>query len=229
MTLVPPNAPDDGERSLADLAYRRIEDLVVTLELAPGARISEQALAERIGVGRTPVREALQRLAGDGILVTRPRRGMLVREIDLATQLRVLEARRALEVTLIRLAARRRTAEQATRLEAVAEAFREIRGHDDPLPGLRQDRAFMDLLLEAAGNPFLGAIVPLYALSRRFWLAHHARARRFASTEITDYHIHIALNVAAGDERKAVFMADGFLDHIERFTRFVGTEFSPAP
>lgn len=223
MTLPVPPDPD-GDQSLADLAYRRIEDLVVTMELAPGARVSEHGLAERIGVGRTPVREALQRLAGDGILVTRPRRGMLVREIDLATQLRVLEARRALESTLVRRAALRRTPAQADRLRAVAAEFRRMRDAPDPVPALRHDRGFVDLLLEAAANPFLASIIPLYALSRRFWLAHYARQTRFEPGAITDFHIRIAEAVAAGDEAEAGALADAFLDHVEAFARFVGLD-----
>ena len=218
-----PGPPPTGE-SLADLAYRRIEDLVVTMELAPGARVSEHGIAERIGVGRTPVREALQRLAGDGILVTRPRRGMRVREIDLATQLRVLEARRALEGTLVRRAALRRSPEQAARLRETAAAFRRMRDAPDPVPALRHDRRFVDLLLDSADNPFLASIIPLYALSRRFWLAHYARQVRFEPGAITDFHIRIGEAVAAGEEAEAGRLADAFLDHVEAFARFVGLD-----
>lgn len=221
----PPRPLDAGE-SLADRAYRAIEDLVVTMELAPGARVSEPALVERLGIGRTPVREALQRLASDGILVNRPRRGMVVCEIDVHTQLRALEARRALEVAMVRAAARRRTPAQAERLSAMAAEFRRMRGQADHVPVLRHDRAFIDLLLACAANPFLAGIVPLYAISRRFWLAHHARTDRFDPAEITTFHIRIGEAVAAGDEPEAGRQAEAFHDHIEAFARYVGLELS---
>ena len=213
----PAPRPLAADESLADRAYRAIEDLIVTMELAPGARVSEPALVQRLGIGRTPVREALQRL---------PRRGMVVCEIDVHTQLRVLEARRALEVAMVRAAARRRTPAQAERLTAMAGEFRRMRGQADHVPVLRHDRAFIDLLLDCAANPFLNGIVPLYAISRRFWLAHHQRTDRFDPAEITDFHIRIGEAVAAGDDPAAGRFAEAFHDHIEAFARYVGLELS---
>src|SRR5690606_31041001 len=97
-----------SEDSLAEIAYRQIEDLIVTMQLKPGAWISEAEIAAQINLGRTPVREALQRLAADQLLHWRPRRGMVVPEVDVQTQLKLLEVRRPLEITLARSAARRR-------------------------------------------------------------------------------------------------------------------------
>ena len=222
----PPRAAAIPAESLADRAYRAIEDLIVTMELAPGERVAEPALVARLGIGRTPVREALQRLASDMILVNRPRRGMVVCELDVHTQLRVLEARRALEVLMVRRAALRRSTAQAEALEAMVGDFRRMRGQQDHVEVLRHDRAFIDLLLEAASNPFLRQIVPLYALSRRFWLAHHGRQTRFDPAQITTFHIRVGEAVARGDEDEAGRHADAFLDHIEAFTRYVGLDLS---
>ncbi|WP_118134721.1 GntR family transcriptional regulator [Oceanicella sp. SM1341] len=216
-------APPPGE-SLADQAYRLIEDMIVTMELRPGAWVSEPSLTERLEIGRTPVREALLRLASDGILVTRPRRGMVVCEIDLRTQLRVLEARRALESVIVRRAALRRSAEDVEVISGMVAEFRRMKGQPDHVPILRLDRAFMDRLLLASANPFLGAITPLYALSRRFWLANYQRQTRFDPQEITGYHIEIADAVIAGNAEEAGRLVDAFLDHVEEFTRFVGLE-----
>ena len=68
---------DDSE-TLTDRAYRLVEELIVTLALPPETILSEQSLAPRLGIGRTPIREALQRLARDGLVVILPRRGILV-------------------------------------------------------------------------------------------------------------------------------------------------------
>src|SRR5690348_17748309 len=65
--------------------------MIVTLQLSPGTILSEQALAQRLKIGRTPIREALQRLARDGLVVIMPRRGIMVSEINLRLQLRLLE------------------------------------------------------------------------------------------------------------------------------------------
>ena len=83
---------------------------------------------------------------------------------------------------------------------------------------------FVDLLLDSADNPFLASIIPLYALSRRFWLAHYARQVRFEPGAITDFHIRIGEAVAAGEEAEAGRLADAFLDHVEAFARFVGLD-----
>src|SRR5579862_5579940 len=86
---------DDG--TLTDRAYRELEEMIVTLQLSPGTILSEQTLAVRLKIGRTPIREALQRLARDGLVVIMPRRGIMVSEINLRLQLRLLEVRRELE------------------------------------------------------------------------------------------------------------------------------------
>ena len=83
---------EDG--TLTDRAYRELEEMIVTLQLSPGTVLSEQALAMRLKIGRTPIREALQRLARDGLVVIMPRRGIMVSEINLRLQLRLLEVRR---------------------------------------------------------------------------------------------------------------------------------------
>ena len=80
--------------------------MIVTLRIAPGAAVSEQELAGNLGIGRTPIREALQRLAREGLVAILPRRGILVSGIDVKRQLRLLEVRRELERLIARSAAR---------------------------------------------------------------------------------------------------------------------------
>src|SRR3954465_1678799 len=101
---------DDG--TLTDRAYRELEEMIVTLQLLPGTVLSEQALAVRLKIGRTPIREALQRLARDGLVLIMPRRGIMVSEINLRLQLRLLEVRRELERLMASLAAERATPDE---------------------------------------------------------------------------------------------------------------------
>ena len=83
-------------QSLTDRAYAEIEELIVTLRLAPGTPVSEAELMARLGIGRTPIREALQRLARERLVEIYPRRGNFVTDINVAGQLRLLETRREL-------------------------------------------------------------------------------------------------------------------------------------
>src|ERR1700755_1827631 len=92
--------------TLTDKAYRALEEEVGTCRMSPGTVVSEAMLSRRLGVGRTPVREALQRLAREWLVVILPRRGVVVAEIDPVRQLRLLEARREIERFLAGAAAR---------------------------------------------------------------------------------------------------------------------------
>ena len=103
-----------GGRSLTDEAYAQLEELIVTLQLRPGVAVSEATLSERLGIGRTPIREALQRLAREHLVVVLPQRGNLISEIDVRKQLRLLETRREVERLIVRWAARRRRPRNAT-------------------------------------------------------------------------------------------------------------------
>ena len=87
-------------------AYLGLERLIVTLELAPGAVVTERVLIERLSLGRTPVREAIQRLTWEGLLEVRPRAGIVVAPLNAGDWLRVIDARRGVEAILARSAAR---------------------------------------------------------------------------------------------------------------------------
>lgn len=95
------------KRRAADLAYDAIETLIATMQLEPGSPVVEADLAERTGLGRTPVREALLRMTSIGLIVQQPRRGLLISSIDLADHLDVLQARRVLESLIATCTARR--------------------------------------------------------------------------------------------------------------------------
>src|SRR5258708_9067329 len=89
--------PRGRRQSLTELAYAHLEELIVTLKLAPGRVVSEGELSVLTGIGRTPIREALQRLARERLVSILPRRGIIVTEINVGSQLKLLEVRRELE------------------------------------------------------------------------------------------------------------------------------------
>src|SRR5258706_16306297 len=88
-----PGAKRGSDHSLTDRAYSKLEELIVTLQLAPGEIVSEAALSRQLRIGRTPIREALHRLARERLVNILPRRGLTVSEINLGAQLRLLEVR----------------------------------------------------------------------------------------------------------------------------------------
>src|ERR1700749_2613530 len=109
----PPNHDElQHIETLTEKAYRALEEEIVTLRIPPGTVVSEAILSRRLGLGRTPVREALQRLAREWLVVIMPRRGIMVSEIDPVRHLRLLEARREIERFLARSAAKRATSVQ---------------------------------------------------------------------------------------------------------------------
>jgi DNA-binding GntR family transcriptional regulator len=139
-------------QTLTDQAYRELEEEITTLRIPPGALVSEALLSERFGVGRTPIREALQRLAREGLVVIMPRRGVVVSDIDVAAQLRLLEVRRELERLMVRGAVRRASKQQRKRFQEIASGMDQAAKRADALAFMRLDREFNLLLLEAAGN-----------------------------------------------------------------------------
>src|ERR1700722_14777736 len=117
---------DDGllqTETLTEKAYRALEEEIVTLRIPPGTVVSEAILSRRLGVGRTPIREALQRLAREWLVVIMPRRGIVVSEIDPVRQPRLLEARREIERFLARAAAKRAAPLQRRRFQTIAEGM----------------------------------------------------------------------------------------------------------
>src|SRR5262244_609479 len=106
-------------QSLADKAYHEIRGLIVSLELAPGAVIEERELIERLGIGRTPTREALRRLAQERLVEVYPRRGMFVTNVEIHDLASLAEVRSVLESHVARLATERATDADRGALEAL--------------------------------------------------------------------------------------------------------------
>ncbi len=192
--------------------------MIVTLKLLPGAAISETALSQTLGIGRTPIREALQRLARESLVAIFPRRGIFVAEINLKKQLRLLEVRRELERLIARSAARRATDAERAGLNRLAVRFEAAAKVNDDVAFLRTDREFNTLCSAAAHNEFAALAMGLmHSLSRRFWYIHYKQAADMPLT--AKLHANIACAIAAGDEERAAKASDKLLDAIVKFTR----------
>ena len=204
--------------TLTDRAYTDIEEMIVTLKILPGAAVSEAALSQTLGIGRTPIREALQRLARESLVSIFPRRGIIVSEINLKKQLRLLEVRREIERLIARSAARRATDEERAQMKSLAERFEASARVNDDVAFLRTDREFNTLCSVASHNEFAALAMGLmHSLSRRFWYIHYKQAADMPLT--AKLHANIARAIAAGDEDRAAKASDKLLDVIEKFTR----------
>jgi DNA-binding GntR family transcriptional regulator len=208
---------DDSE-TLTDRAYRLVEELIVTLALPPETILSEQSLAARIGIGRTPIREALQRLARDGLVVILPRRGILVSQINLKTQMRLLEVRRELERLMARGAAERATREETASFATIAREMRRAASENDDMTFMRLDRQFNELVSQAARNEFASRAMGLmHGLSRRFWYQHYRESGDLPLS--ARLHAEVADAIAGRNPENAAKASDRLIDYIESFTR----------
>jgi DNA-binding GntR family transcriptional regulator len=192
--------------------------MIVTLNIAPGAGVSEAELSKALGIGRTPIREALQRLAREGLVAILPRRGIVVSEINVTRQLRLLEVRRELERLIARTAARRATDEERGRFRELAARFESTARVNDDVTFMRTDREFNSLCSAASHNEFAaGAMSLMHSLSRRFWYFHYKQAADMPLT--AKLHADIARAIAGGDAQRAARASDRLIDAIEKFTR----------
>jgi DNA-binding GntR family transcriptional regulator len=204
--------------TLAELAYRALEEQIVTLRLAPGAVVSEAELAKSAGFGRTPIREAIQRLAREHLVLIMPRRGIIVSAVNIQTQLRLLEVRRELERLSAHAAARRASAAERARFTGIAEGMEEAARRNDDTGFIRLDREFNLLVLEAARNEFAaGAMSLMHGLSRRFWYIHYKAVADLPRA--ARLHADIARTIARGAAEAAATASDKLMDYIEEFTR----------
>lgn len=160
-----------AQKSLADQAYDAIDDLITSQQITSATLVSEALLMEATGLGRTPVREALQRLARDRVVQIHPNRGVFVPEITVDSQLRLLEIRRPLEALAVELASAR--AKKAER-DAMGRMLVYLQAADFTLDGYAESvKQTHQLISRATHNEFLiDAMTPMQTLSRRFWLAN---------------------------------------------------------
>lgn len=205
--------------SLADRAYDAVEREIVSLRLEPGMVISEASVAESTGIGRTPLREALQRLAAGRLIQVLPRRGMIVSEIDLVDFLALLETRGALDRLIVAGAARRATSDERDQLWSTADAMHAASDSGDVHRFMQADREADRILEQAARNPYAAiAAAPLHTHCRRFWMRYKETGDVGRSAQL---HGLMLEAVVTGDETAAVRASDALVGYLERLTRSI--------
>jgi DNA-binding GntR family transcriptional regulator len=217
-TILTSKLDESGAGSLTDQAYAQLEELIVTVQLAPGAVLSEANLAARLAIGRTPIREALHRLAREGLVVILPRRGILVSEINVQSQLRLLEVRRKIEEVMVAAAAKRADQAEREKFRRIAEGMLECAAAGDDMAFIRYDDQFNHLVAAACRNEYAAKTIGLMAgLSRRFWFVHN---QQNADVELAARrHADVAIAIANGDIEGAEAASGRLMDYILDVTR----------
>jgi len=214
-----PVSPLGEGASLADQAYFAIRGLIVSLELAPGDPIREPELTAKLGIGRTPVREALRRLALERLVEVYPRRGMFVTTVDVRDLARLCEVRAVLEPEAARLAAERATKPDLEEINALIEELLDGRRRDD--------RALIDLderihrtIYRTSHNQLLEETLEwYYTHALRIWMLALDRTRTLQSAVLEHHELLDA--VARGKGERAAALMRAHVEHFEQAMRDV--------
>jgi len=218
-TSAPPvHQPEAADaRSLADRAYYRIRELIVSLELAPGSLISERELMERFELGRTPVREALRALARERLVEVYPRRGMFVSGIDVGDLAGLSEVRAVLESDAAGLAAVRATDEDREVIAALLAELNETGGANGERKLIDLDQRIHRHIYHCTHNPFLEATLnEYYVLTLRIWFLALDRVVRLE--DAVQEHRELLEAISGGDPARA---EDAMRRHVTGFEQAI--------
>jgi len=208
----------NGTASLASRAYQQIRDRLILLDIRPGEPINDVGLAAELGVGRTPVREALKRLETDHLVVSYPRRGTFATVVDVTELGAISDIRQLLEPHAARRAAENASSSQRAELRETAIEISGLQMVDgDRTTFISEDMAIHKLIYRATGNPHLEDVLVRYDnLATRIWclvidklpdLADHVRE-----------HSTLLEAIAAGEGDTAAALA---LAHVTSFERAI--------
>jgi DNA-binding GntR family transcriptional regulator len=187
-------------RSLTEKAYQLLVRKITRLELEPGAALAEKALVENLGIGRTPIREALQRLSAEGLVVHLPNRGMFVSEINASNAQHIYEFRALIDGQAARLAALRASEKDVRDLMSMHLLVAEAVDADDIDTFVDCDRQFYAALARAAQNTYLGEVIPrIFNLHLRLWFLISEKLSGWY--EIARAHVEMTRSVVDAIER----------------------------
>lgn len=204
--------------SLAEKAYVAIRRLIVTLELGPASVINERELVERLGIGRTPVREALRRLAHEGLVEVYPRRGMFVTDVDVRKLGLVSEVRAALEPEAARLAAERATDAERAELQELLNELDAAGADDHTLMAL--DERIHRAVYRCARNDLLATTLEqYYVLALRIWTI--ALDRQHELNDAVQGHRALLEAIHDGDGERAAATMRAHVEDFEQAMRRV--------
>ncbi len=188
----------------AEAVYRKLLHMIFSKQLKPGQRLPEVLLAEQLEVSRTPVREALRRLANEGLVVLMPNVGASVVTPTRQEMLDTYEVRKVLECLAIRKAAGRITAVQLARLEEKIEEETEVFAQRDLEAYIEINNAFHRIIAEASGNLVLADSIENYLARTFVYMVFFERFFDFDTNPSLEEHRAILAALRARDEEETV-------------------------
>jgi DNA-binding GntR family transcriptional regulator len=204
--------PDAGV-SASRRVYLCLRQRIVEMSMLPGARIVEREIAEELGISRTPVHEAVQRLADEGLVEVLPRSGTFVARIPLDALEEAMLVRNALETAIIEKAAERATADGVARLRAILEEEEAAVQANDLRAFHRSDETFHATLAELSGYPGVWPII-LQAKTQMDRYRQLTLPLEGRMTGVLAEHRAVVDAVATGDPKQAVLAMRDHLDHV---------------
>lgn len=209
--------PRRNRLNFFELAYERIEAMLIDCQLKPGRQLTVQDLQELTGFGRTPVHHAVSRLAADTLIIVRPRHGLQIAPIDLARERVLLRLRRDLERFVARLAAERAGPMHRNQMLHMARLLRDRRESMTLDAFNPLDRRIDQMILSAAGEPFLEhTLRPLHTLFRRIGYIYHSHVATPDDLSGTvDHHLALLNAIAASQGERAVAAADELVSFVD--------------
>lgn len=218
LTKRPPTRASARQRpssSLVDEAYERIKHLITTCRIRPGDAVNESEIAASLGIGRTPVHQAFDRLMVEGLVDVIPRKGILVKPVSLDEVMQIIEVRLMLECACVQLAAERATAAELDHLGAILRRAEAVLATRDTEQLMLLDREFHGRIADASRNPILGEVLGrLHDRSLRFWAISLNTPGHHQST----HEQHLAILGAIRDRDPAA-AERSMRSHIEAFRR----------
>lgn len=212
------NSPS-GDRpgaSQAERAYLALRDEIVSLRLSPGTPVQEEALTNRLGIGRTPFREAVKRLQSESLIAIYPRRGSFVTEVNITDHTLIADVRHQLEGHAARRAAERATQDERAELDELRTLVQRMPADQSPIMDV--DTSVHRTLYRCSHNQYLEATLgQYYNLALRIWSLFFDRL-----PDVTDHvgeHADLLKAVIAGDGEQADRIAIAHVDHFEQAIR----------
>lgn len=218
-----PDSPSERKRGLgARLVHATLRDEILELVLPPGTPIDEVALAERFGMSRTPIREALVRLAGEGLVETLPNRSAIVANIDFLNLHHFFDAMTLMYRVTTRLAAQNRSATDLAAIRAAQAGFAAAVDAQDALAMIATNRAFHAAIAQAGGNPYYtGFFLRVLDEGRRLLRLYYQSYNDRLPQGIVGEHEAIIAAIEAGDvelcDRLGRAHADQIIRQIQSF------------
>jgi DNA-binding GntR family transcriptional regulator len=194
-------------------AYELIKERIITIQMRPGAMIQEADLISDLGLGRTPIREALKKLEAEKLVVVSPHRGTFVADVSISDLSQIQEIRLAQDTLCVRLAVERITPDELAEMRKLVEEIRITTNADDPMALMALDHRFHLLLAKSAHNEFLEPEIEMfYNLSMRIWYMYLNRIKPI------DLKMEAFVEILEAIETKDVACAEQAMQqHIRQF------------